>query len=46
MSKLNPGDTAPDFEVEDTQGRHLRLSDLLKEGPVILAFFPRAFTPG
>ncbi len=46
MSKLQPGDMAPDFETIDTEGKELQLSKLVQEGPVILAFFPRAFTPG
>lgn len=41
-----PGDIAPDFSVFDTAGVHLQLSTLVKTGPVILAFFPKAFTPG
>ena len=41
-----PGDIAPDFSVYDTTGVHLQLSTLVKNGPVILAFFPKAFTPG
>ena len=40
------GDTAPDFTVTDTDGRKYTLSELVKQGPVILAFFPKAFTPG
>ena len=46
MSKLQPGDMAPDFTTTDTEGNELTLSELVKQGPVILAFFPRAFTPG
>ena len=46
MAKLEIGDTAPDFEVEDTDGTVHRLSDVVAEGPAILAFFPKAFTPG
>jgi peroxiredoxin len=40
------GDVAPDFVVQDTDGTELKLSQLVKEGPVILAFFSKAFTPG
>lgn len=40
------GDTAPDFTVTDTDGKQYTLSELVKQGPVILAFFPKAFTPG
>jgi peroxiredoxin len=38
MSKLiTPGDLAPDFELEDVQGKHIHLSDF-RGKPVILAF--------
>ncbi len=40
------GQTAPDFTVTDTDGKKLTLSELVKQGPVILAFFPKAFTGG
>ena len=38
MSKLiTPGDSAPDFELEDVQGNRIRLSDF-RVKPVVLAF--------
>ena len=38
MSKLiTPGELAPDFELEDVDGKHVRLSDL-RGKPVALAF--------
>lgn len=40
------GDVAPDFTVKDTEGRTHTLSEMVKQGPVILAFFPKAFTGG
>lgn len=40
------GDVAPDFTVKDTDGKSQTLSKLLKTGPVVLAFFPKAFTGG
>jgi len=43
---LKVGDRAPDFTLPDTDGQPVALSTLLKTGPVILAFFPKAFTPG
>ena len=46
MTKLNVGDPAPEFEATDTQGESLRLSALIAGGPLILAFFPKAATPG
>ena len=46
MSLLVAGDEAPDFEAVDTEGQAVHLRALAAEGPVIVAFFPRAFTPG
>lgn len=43
---LKVGDKAPEFTLTDTDGNPVRLSGLLAEGPVILAFFPKAFTSG
>lgn len=42
---LNVGDTAPDFETTDCQGRKVSLS-ALRGRPVVLFFFPKAFTIG
>lgn len=38
---LAVGETAPDFPVGETS-----LYELLGEGPVVVWFFPKAFTPG
>jgi peroxiredoxin Q/BCP len=43
---LKVGDKAPDFTLPDTEGRPVTLSKLLTRGPVILAFYTKAFTPG
>ncbi|MBL0699151.1 peroxiredoxin [Comamonas sp. JC664] len=40
------GETAPDFTAKDSTGKVHTLSELVKQGPVILAFFPKAFTGG
>lgn len=40
------GQKAPDFTATDVSGRALQLSTLVQRGPVILAFFPKAFTSG
>ena len=40
------GDVAPDFTAKDTDGTALTLSALVERGPVVLAFYPKAFTPG
>lgn len=37
---------APDFTLSDTDGHAVALHDLLEGGPVILVFFPKAFTFG
>jgi len=43
---LKVGDKAPDFTLPDTEGTPVTLSRLLEKGPVIIAFYPKAFTPG
>jgi peroxiredoxin Q/BCP len=43
---LKVGDKAPAFALPDTAGQTVTLQALLQKGPVILAFFPKAFTPG
>src|SRR4051812_40479982 len=40
------GSVAPDFTVKDIDGKELTLSKLVEQGPVIVAFFPKAFTGG
>ena len=44
-STPKPGDVVPDFTCTDTEGRTHTLSALLQAGPVVVAFFPKAFTP-
>jgi peroxiredoxin Q/BCP len=43
---LAPGNRAPDFTASDQNGRPISLSQLLKNGPLILYFYPADFTPG
>ena len=43
---LRVGDRAPDFTLEDSDGQEVSLAQAVREGPVILAFYPRAFTLG
>lgn len=38
------GDKAPDFTLPDQDGNDVRLYDLLKNGPVVVFFYPKAFT--
>ena len=33
------GDTAPGFELQEAAGKHIRLKDLLSEGPLVLSFY-------
>lgn len=40
------GDMAPDFTAKDIHGQSLHLAELVKKGPVVLVFFPKAFTSG
>jgi peroxiredoxin Q/BCP len=43
---LAPGNRAPDFTAPDQKNEPLSLSGLLKNGPLILYFYPADFTPG
>ncbi len=43
---MNTGDLAPDFELPDESGTPRTLSTLLKDGPVVLFFYPAAMTRG
>lgn len=45
-TSLKVGDQAPDFTLSDQEGKPITLSKALESGPVILAFYPKAFTPG
>ena len=40
------GESAPDIVVKDTSGKDVQLSDYWEKGPVVLAFYPKAFTGG
>jgi len=42
---IQPGETAPDFELPDQDGNPVRLSDL-RGTKVVLYFYPKADTPG
>jgi peroxiredoxin len=43
---LKVGDQAPDFSLTTTAGAKVKLSDFKAKNPVVLAFFPAAFTGG
>jgi peroxiredoxin len=49
FAAMKPGDTAPDFTATATLGGQefsFSLASALKKGPVVLYFFPKAFTTG
>ena len=43
---LKVGDKAPVFTATDIENRVFVLNESVVRGPVILAFFPKAFTSG
>jgi len=43
---LKKGDSAPDFSLLNQSGEKVTLSELLKTGPVVLFFYPKAMTTG
>ncbi len=49
LAHLKPGAAAPDFSAKASLGGKefgFTLSEALKKGPVVLYFYPAAFTPG
>lgn len=49
LAALSVGSKAPDFTLQATQAGNVftfSLADALKKGPVVLYFYPAAFTPG
>lgn len=43
---MKAGDKAPDFELQDQTGQTLKLAEMLRDGPVVLFFYPAALTAG
>jgi len=41
---MKSGDLAPDFTLPDHSGHDVTLSDVVKNGPVVLFFYPAAMT--
>ncbi|MGL6124410.1 MAG: thioredoxin-dependent thiol peroxidase [Shewanella sp.] len=46
MNTLTSGAVAPHFSLQDQHGNSVSLSDSLKQGPVLVYFYPKASTPG
>jgi thioredoxin-dependent peroxiredoxin len=44
--ELEPGDPAPNFVLEGSDGKTYRLSDYLGRQAIVVAWFPKAFTSG
>ena len=44
--ELGPGDAAPDFTLPGSDGKTHHLADYRGKQAVVLAWFPKAFTPG
>ena len=45
-SALEEGDKAPDFALQASDGKTYTLSEFVGVRPVVIAFFPKAFTGG
>ena len=43
---LDEGDSAPDFSLPASDGNTYSLSQFVGEKPVVISFFPKAFTGG
>ncbi|MBV32157.1 MAG: peroxiredoxin [Porticoccaceae bacterium] len=46
INALEPGERAPDFTLQSSDGNSYTLSDYIGNHSVVLAWFPRAFSPG
>jgi peroxiredoxin Q/BCP len=46
MKTIAEGELAPDFELPDQDGHPVRLSTVLRDGPVVLFFYPVALSGG
>ncbi len=46
VQPLKVGDVAPNFTLSSTMGGKVTLADFKGKNPVVLAFFPAAFTGG
>jgi peroxiredoxin Q/BCP len=46
MAEPKVGESAPDFTLHGTDGALYKLSDQVGKRGVVVAWFPKAFTPG
>jgi peroxiredoxin Q/BCP len=46
MKTIAEGTQAPDFDLPDENGRSVKLSERLEDGPVVLFFYPVALSGG
>lgn len=46
MTALKEGDQAPDFNLADSDGNCIKLSDFRGKKNVVVYFYPKDFTPG
>lgn len=46
MPKIDIGDTAPDFDLKDSKGTQVKLSDFQDKNNVVVYFYPKDDTPG
>lgn len=46
MNTLQAGDKAPEFTLKNQFDQDISLSESLKDGPVLVYFYPKASTPG
>ncbi|MCU7999390.1 thioredoxin-dependent thiol peroxidase [Shewanella sp. SM95] len=46
MNTLTAGAKAPHFTLQDQHSNSVSLADSLKQGPVLVYFYPKASTPG
>ena len=46
MTLLAPGDIAPDFAAQASDGKSYQLRELLRRSRVLLVFYPGNNTPG
>lgn len=46
MNTLTAGAKVPHFTLQDQHGNSVSLADSLKQGPVLVYFYPKASTPG